>query len=479
MYAIRHSSDPDDPLAAVLAPPPDESAQARAARLKQEEEAKRINDEIDERIKQDRISWKKHKSMFKLLLLGQSESGPSLLSLRPFPTPSPVPISVWLALRTPLPSPMTEHLAWPSAAAQRCRPSPFSAPSYPSTLAPSPPFLHSFPLDPQSPRSVSSTPIPRCAVSWARSLPYLFPITRPQARPDPIVPLYRALLPHRRLVFFDSLSTPLLILSQESPRRSRVRPRLLPASPRLLTPFLSDFQLAFAPKAWHAERASWRAFIQLNLVRSVNQILDVLSSEMAKNPSSNTTSPVASPFIRPANGNGTSHSHSDSADASQNASGGTDNGPPLQFTHTHALLKLRLAPLRQVESDLKLLIGAATEELPDVSGLSVGPAAAGSSSGHGGDDPQNAAAPFDGGSTRRRMPGEYYVRAGASWRETVRSAFKGSDGAERVGIPAERLEGATGIIASCAADMQALWADDVVRDLLRRRKIKMELAPGL
>ena len=72
---MRQSSDPDDPLAVALAPPPNETAEDRAARLDLEAEAKRVNDEIDERIKQDRIAWKKHKNMFKLLLLGQSESG--------------------------------------------------------------------------------------------------------------------------------------------------------------------------------------------------------------------------------------------------------------------------------------------------------------------------------------------------------------------------------------------------------------------
>ena len=171
----------------------------------------------------------------------------------------------------------------------------------------------------------------------------------------------------------------------------------------------------------------------------------------------------------PANGTpeSTTGASSSAADAS---------APPLQFTHTHALLKLRLAPLRQIETDLKLLIGAATEELPDISGLS------GSSNTSAlPEDPQLAAAPFEG---RARRPGEYYVRANASWREAVRSAYHrlgGTDNGDgRAGaIPVERLEGATEIIASCAEDMQALWTDEVVRELLKRRKIKMELTPGL
>ncbi len=83
MYALRASTDPlaEDPFAKVLAPPPGESPDERAARLRKEAEAKRVNDEIDERLKQERAAWKKQKR-FKLLLLGQSESG---MSLPPFP----------------------------------------------------------------------------------------------------------------------------------------------------------------------------------------------------------------------------------------------------------------------------------------------------------------------------------------------------------------------------------------------------------
>jgi len=41
-----------------------------------------------------------------------------------------------------------------------------------------------------------------------------------------------------------------------------------------------DFQLINANQAWLDERASWRSVIYLNLVRSVNDILDVLVQQM-------------------------------------------------------------------------------------------------------------------------------------------------------------------------------------------------------
>lgn len=65
----------EDPLTRAMAPPPDESQEERNTRLRREADAQRISDEIDERIGQDRAAWRRNKSLFKLLLLGQSESG--------------------------------------------------------------------------------------------------------------------------------------------------------------------------------------------------------------------------------------------------------------------------------------------------------------------------------------------------------------------------------------------------------------------
>jgi hypothetical protein len=68
------SSD-NDPLAAAIAPPKNESTTARAVRLRAEAEARRISDEIDEQLKQDRASRRRQRPCVKVLLLGQSESG--------------------------------------------------------------------------------------------------------------------------------------------------------------------------------------------------------------------------------------------------------------------------------------------------------------------------------------------------------------------------------------------------------------------
>ncbi|KAL1730434.1 guanine nucleotide binding protein, alpha subunit [Schizophyllum commune] len=71
-----------DPFDAALRPPPDETPEEREARLAREEEARRVSAEIDAEIKAERQA-KKKKRIVRLLLLGQSESGKST-TLRQF-----------------------------------------------------------------------------------------------------------------------------------------------------------------------------------------------------------------------------------------------------------------------------------------------------------------------------------------------------------------------------------------------------------
>lgn len=64
-----------DPFAIFHAPPPNETAGERAARIEKEAEAKQHSDQIDEQLKVDRLALKKQKHVVRVLLLGQSESG--------------------------------------------------------------------------------------------------------------------------------------------------------------------------------------------------------------------------------------------------------------------------------------------------------------------------------------------------------------------------------------------------------------------
>lgn len=63
-----------DPLSKALRPPVDESEEEKSIRLEKEEAARRISLEIDETLRQER-QLRKKKSVVRVLLLGQSESG--------------------------------------------------------------------------------------------------------------------------------------------------------------------------------------------------------------------------------------------------------------------------------------------------------------------------------------------------------------------------------------------------------------------
>lgn len=208
------------------------------------------------------------------------------------------------------------------------------------------------------------------------------------------------------------------------------------------------------------ERASWRAVIQLNLVRSVNAILDVLASEMStparpssySNPST-PRPPVSSCFDR-----------EDRRDQSPPPTFPRSSVPPLQFTSQHSALKLRLAPLRSVENDLKSFLGDTAFE--EASGILTP------------ESDMMMATPFDStaygpGSMSMRKPREFTVRSHTSWQVAI-----GQHCRVRPTSPHGRAhsdcDSLTAVIAGCQEDMKALWNDVSVKELLRRRRVKLE-----
>lgn len=206
-------------------------------------------------------------------------------------------------------------------------------------------------------------------------------------------------------------------------------------------------QLTYAPKAWVAERATWRAVTQLNLIRTVNAILDALAADLAS------PSPPASSAGEP--------------------SPCAPLTVPADRKQAFAKLKLRLAPLRQVEVDLKARLGAGTEEVTEAaSHLSLS-----SDDGHEG----LMATPFDGtayhtssdspSSSPSRRRGaharEIVVRSHKAWKEKVSATrLGGSREREREGRDRDRdRDSATEVLAGCREDMVALWGDAVVREV--------------
>lgn len=128
---------------------------------------------------------------------------------------------------------------------------------------------------------------------------------------------------------------------------------------------------------------------------------------------------------------------------------------PLNFTDHHALLKLRLTPLRELQRDLEETLGVSLAE--DV------------------EHPlQRSSAPTAG-----RTSQEAFISSHTSWKSRLRAGGEGTpDGVvkrNRVSRAREAVE----ILAGCRDDIRAVWADALVQEMLRRRQFVIESIPGL
>ena len=107
-----------------------------------------------------------------------------------------------------------------------------------------------------------------------------------------------------------------------------------------------------------AERAAWRAVVHLNLVRSINGILDVLYRVLPEHGSS--SDPNARPYT-PGPDSIAGPLDVDMDDEDEDREPTPDpSGCPLN--ESHRALMLRLGPLRKVQRDLERCLGAASTE---------------------------------------------------------------------------------------------------------------------
>ncbi|KAG6812548.1 hypothetical protein H0H92_002317 [Tricholoma furcatifolium] len=103
------------------------------------------------------------------------------------------------------------------------------------------------------------------------------------------------------------------------------------------TTTIKNFQMTYAKKSWAEERVCWKAVILLNLVRSINAVVQIIGDEL------------------------------DAIQESDSA-----HGPGVRvsdhLTDHHRNLILKLVPLRQIERDLQGLLGSGSfenDEVPD------------------------------------------------------------------------------------------------------------------
>lgn len=228
-----------------------------------------------------------------------------------------------------------------------------------------------------------------------------------------------------------------------------------------------DFQLTYAPKAWAEERASWRMVIYLNLVRSINTILDLLTAGLS-------TRSSPEPVRRTSRHDTTDHLLADGENYSSDSD--SDDSHILCFNEKHRLLKLRLAPLRTLQRDLERRIGLDVSSEDYFSDFPYPEA------------PIVADHDLTPDSIHLHLPtvNSLHLAAQVHHRQQeffVRSSQLARKHAARESMSKKVLDmqdrDAMEIIAGCAEDMQAIWEDPVVREMLRRRGVMMEASAGL
>lgn len=219
--------------------------------------------------------------------------------------------------------------------------------------------------------------------------------------------------------------------------------------------------MMYAAPTWKAERSAWRAVIQLNLVRHVNLILDTLATHLSKRSPHPSTLGLSSNYLS------SPVSPSDNAlpprrgtlPISTTPSESTEDSE-LHFKDSHRALRLRLTPLRQLEADLRGLLGMPVEEtgenaspLTPLTPSQVLPAPAKSK--------EIAVRSWKGALT------------GTGPRRPARGGKMSTQARD------EEADGVTDVLVVFREDIKALWEDPIIQRMLAKEGMKLAQQPGL
>ncbi|TFK41558.1 guanine nucleotide binding protein, alpha subunit [Crucibulum laeve] len=181
---------------------------------------------------------------------------------------------------------------------------------------------------------------------------------------------------------------------------------------------LKNFQLHFAPKAFAAEAEAWRPIIHLNLVRSVNFVLNFLSSRF--------------PGLRDANPE--LHSNTE-----------------LTFSDELRMLCARLVPLRQVEESLIKAVSTSESMPADVSKAQIY-------------NPARAS--------------EVAIPSGTGWRKIHALKRYSSESKSRASNENPESRQNRCILGALGADISSLWRNTTIRRCLKSAEVRLEDQPG-
>jgi len=188
--------------------------------------------------------------------------------------------------------------------------------------------------------------------------------------------------------------------------------------------------MSYARKSWSEERSSWHAVILLNLVRSVNIIVDVLGTVDTKEAAVD------------------DNALTDSARAVKGI-----QGPSLK----HRKVMFRLAPLRQIEKDLKNYIGAGSTEI-DVARTNK-------------TDDVITNVHIE---VNKTLFQEFCIRSSSGWKSVLDQIRHPISGKE---TQLHRV--ACHVVASCREEIRWLWEDSLTQQILEGRQLRLEDSPGL
>ncbi|KAL4247490.1 P-loop containing nucleoside triphosphate hydrolase [Abortiporus biennis] len=204
---------------------------------------------------------------------------------------------------------------------------------------------------------------------------------------------------------------------------------------------LKNFQLMNSPKTFKAERASWRAVIQLNVVRSIRLILEAMAEIQALNSGSTSRPPTSSGALQ--------------------TSPSSSSGSPIpRLTHDHLKLRMRLMPLLQVEEVLiRKLTPAGSGEFEATHLAHV--------------------TNIPGPTLAKIKEKEVAVNSQFAWKgvfnkfiSTTRESFDSES------IDWDDPEDPGRVIYACGEDMIRLWKDPTIRQVLRNQELRLEDQPG-
>ncbi|KAJ7685901.1 guanine nucleotide binding protein, alpha subunit [Mycena rosella] len=190
---------------------------------------------------------------------------------------------------------------------------------------------------------------------------------------------------------------------------------------------LKNFQLMHEPKAFRAERPSWRAIIQLNVVRSFRIILDALAraSSAADRPSSAHRSHSSSNAIRP-------------------------DGELLA-------LRTRLLPLLQIEDTLERRLSSTDDS-------------------RSADGPANPRSPTN---PARRAGKEVAINSAVAWKKVFMRDPAGRDSVDTQNVVDwDDPDDPGAMLHACSGDMQRLWAHPTVSAILAGQGIRLQESSG-